>query len=60
MVLTINKGTLFSLTLKVEEKKLRLFFGFGTSGLRYGHFVTFMVARTWSQITENVRAPGGY
>ena len=33
-----NKGTLFSSTLKVKEKKVPLFFRLGASGLRYGHF----------------------
>ena len=38
-----NKGTFFSLTLKVGENKVSLFFGFGASGLRYGHFLIFLV-----------------
>ena len=37
-----NKGTFFSSTFKVEEKKVPLFFGFGTSGLRYGSFLIFL------------------
>ena len=44
-----NKGTLFSSTLKVEEKKVSLFFGFVASGQRYGHFVILMIVKTWSQ-----------
>ena len=41
-----TKGTFFSSTLKVEEKKVPLFFGFRTSGLRYGIFVIFLIAKT--------------
>ena len=36
-----NKGTFFSSTLKVEEKKVPLFFGFKASGLIYSHFVIY-------------------
>merc|ERR1711984_20703 len=52
-----NKGTLLSSTFKVEEKKVPLFFGFGTSGLRYGHFVIFMKAMIWSQIKKKRKGP---
>jgi len=38
-----NKSTFFSSSLKVEENKVLLFFGFGASGLRYGHFLIFLV-----------------
>ena len=33
-----NKGTFFSSTFKVEEKKVPLFFSFSSSGLRYSQF----------------------
>merc|ERR1711888_143428 len=52
-----NKGSLLSSTFKVEEKKVPLFFGFGTSGLRYGHFVIFMKAMIWSQIKKKRKGP---
>ena len=42
-----TKGTLFPPTLKVEEKKVPLFFGLEAPGLRYGHFLIFMI---WLQI----------
>ena len=51
---TKSKGTFFSSTFKVEEKKVPLFFGFGSSGLRYSHFVIFMIALTQSQ-TKKMR-----
>ena len=38
---------------KVEEKKVSLFFGFGTPGLRYDHFVIFMKATNWEPNQEN-------
>ena len=49
-----NKVTLFSSTLKVEEKKVSLFFGFVASGQRYGHFVILMIESTQSQ-TKKMR-----
>ena len=52
-----NKDTLFSPTFKVVEKKVPLFFGFGTSGLRYSHFVIFMIALTRSQIKKMRKWP---
>ena len=36
-----NKGTFFSSTFKVEEKKVPLFFELVASGLRYGRFLIF-------------------
>ena len=36
-----NKGTFFSPTLKVKEKKVPLFFWFEAQGLIYGHFLLF-------------------
>ena len=36
-----TKGTFFSPTLKVKEKKVPLFFWFEAQGLRYGHFLSF-------------------
>ena len=47
-----NKGTFFSVTFKVEEKKVPLFFRLVTSGLRYGHFPIFLV---WLQIDAQPR-----
>ena len=41
-----NKGTFFSSTLNFEEKKVPLFFGLESPGLRYGHFVILMKATT--------------
>ena len=38
-----NKGTFFSVTLKVEEKKVPLFFRLEAQGLIYGHFSFFLV-----------------
>ena len=38
-----SEGTFFSSTLKVEEKKVPLFFRFVVSGLRYRHFLIFWV-----------------
>ena len=38
-----NKGTLFSSTFKVEDKKVPLFFRLGAYELRYGHFLIFLV-----------------
>ena len=37
-----NKGTLFSSTLKVEEKKVLSDFRLGAIWLRYGHFDVFL------------------
>ena len=37
-----SKGTLFSSTLKVEEKKVPLVFGFEAKWPRYGHFLGFL------------------
>ena len=34
-----SKPTLFPPTLKVEENKVVLFFGFGAQGPRYSHFL---------------------
>ena len=48
-----NKGTLFSSTLKVEEKKVPLFFGFMAYGLRYRHFVILMIASSRSKTINN-------
>ena len=39
-----TKGTFFSPTLKVEEKKVPLLFRFEAQGLRYGHFLLFTIA----------------
>ena len=36
-----KKGTFFSSTFKVEEKKVPLFFELVASGLRYGRFLIF-------------------
>ena len=36
-----NKGTLLAQTLKVEEKKVTLFFYFLAKGPRYCHFLIF-------------------
>ena len=52
-----NKDTLYSSNFKVEEKKVTLFFGFGTSGLRYGHSRIFMKVTTWSQIKKMRKWP---
>ena len=49
---TKNKGTFFSSTLKVEEKKVPLVFGFLASGLRYGHFVIFKILVLYTYILD--------
>ena len=49
-----NKGTFFSSTLKVEEKKVSLFFGLEAPGLRYGNFLIFMITKTQSR-TKKMR-----
>ena len=41
-----TKVTLLSQTLKVEEKKVSLFFWFVTQELRYGHFIF------WTSVSE--------
>ena len=38
-----NKGTLFSSTFKVEDKKVHLFFQLGVNPLRYRDFVIFPI-----------------
>ena len=52
-----NKDTFFSRNVKVEEKKVPLFFGFGASGLRYSQFVIFMIALTQSQTKKMRKCP---
>ena len=42
-----NKGTFFSSTLKIEEKKIPLFFVLENPGLRYGHFFIFLDFGVW-------------
>ena len=51
-----NKGTFISSTLNFEEKKVPLFFGLEAPGLRYGHFLIFLV-RHWVFKTSNGRPP---
>ena len=46
------KGTLFPSTLKVEEKKVYLFFEFVASGLRYSHILIFLV---WLQVDTIIK-----
>ena len=47
-----NKGTFFSSTLKVEEKKVPLFFGLEAPGLRYGHFLIFIKITKLNENTQ--------
>ena len=52
-----NKGTFFSSTLKVEKNKVSSFFRFVVSGLRYGHFLIFLVRLQVSTIIEMTKWP---
>jgi hypothetical protein len=40
-----SKGTFFSSTFKVGDKKMPLVFLFKAQGLRYGHFLLCTIAR---------------
>ena len=54
MQISKNKGTFFSSKLKVEEKKVPLFFWLEAPGLRYGNFIIFMITKTQSR-TKKMR-----
>ena len=49
---TKTKGTFFSPTLKVKEKKVPLFFLFEAQELRYGHFLLWTIARLWNDVVK--------
>ena len=42
-----SEGTFFYPTFNVEKNKITLFFGLVASGLRYGHFLIFLI---WLQV----------